>query len=68
MIMRKYRVEQDYNNRLWYFEKRVWFTWQRIADWDNDTWIFDASWDGIIKKAERWIFENDINSNWRYHK
>lgn len=71
-MAKKFRVVQNEGNRLWYLQKKnIFGIWVDVVDSDGNK-VSDASWagnkpsNGITGKADRWIFENVIDANWRY--
>ena len=67
--MKKVRVKQNDKNHLWYLQIKTWYgTWSDVIDFYSGDKITDASWVSITDKADRWVFENLIKSNWRYHR
>ena len=74
MQVKNIRVTQRESNKLWYLQKRTWYgKWIDVVDYYGNK-ITDASWagkscnDGITGKADRWVFENLVKSNYRYCK
>lgn len=73
-FLHKFRVKQNDTNGLWYLQRKQWFgRWVDVLD-DYGNKITDASWagsscnSGITGKADRWVFENVVDTNWRHHK
>ena len=71
-MAKKFRVKQNDDNGLWYLQRRTFFgVWADVVDPRTGYKVYDASWggssptSGITGKADRWIFENIVDTNWR---